>query len=46
MIRVKLRVKMDEAISSSKNHPELGSTQGETEEQEVLYASYSLQHTS
>ena len=38
--------KTDEAISSSKNHPEPGRTEGETEEQKVLSASYSLQQTS
>jgi len=38
--------KTEEAISSSKNHPEPGSTQGETEEQNVLFASYPLQQTS
>ena len=38
--------KTDEAIRSSKNHPEPGSIQGETEEQNVLFASYPLQQTS
>jgi len=38
--------KTDEAISSSKNHPEPESSQGETEEQNVLFTSYSLQQTS
>ena len=38
--------KTDEAISSSKNHPEPGSTRAETEGQNVLFASYPLQQTS
>ena len=38
--------KTDEATSSSKNHPEPGSAQGETEEHKVLFALYSLQQTS
>jgi len=38
--------KTDEATSNSKNHPEPGSAEGETEEQKVLFASYSLQPTS